>query len=93
MGIDIGGVVCSLMWVSFFCHFGNSASDHVSDIGDIAYGLNWYEHPVEMQKYLILIIARSNECVEFSGFQLVACSMEMFGNVYNMQFNSIFYFR
>lgn len=79
--MDIIAVICALLWSSFFCRFGNSAADHVSAIADVAYGLNWFEYPVEMQKYVILIVALANERVEFSGFQVITCSMEMLGKV------------
>lgn len=79
--MDIIAVFCALLWPSFFCHFANSAADHVSAIGDIAYDLNWFEHPVELQKYVILMIARANERIAFSGLQFITCSMETFGKV------------
>lgn len=88
LGMDILAVFCALLWLVFFCHFGNLAADRVSAIGDIAYDLNWFEHPVEMQKYMILTIARSNKRIEFSGLHLIPCSMEMFGKVYSMQLKS-----
>lgn len=91
LGMDIIAVFCSLLWSSFFCYFGNLAADHVSEIGDAAYGLNWFEHPLEIQKYVILIMARSNERVAFSGFHLITCSMEKFGKVRNAHAKSIQY--
>lgn len=83
--MDIIAVICALLWSSLYCHFGNSASDHVLEIGDIVYGLNWFEQPLEMQKYMILIMARSKRRIEFSGFSLITCSMEMFGKVCNFK--------
>lgn len=82
LGMDIMALFGSLMWASFYCYFGNLATDHVSAIGDAAYNLNWFEYPVQIQKYVILIIARTTRRVEFSGFQLITCSMEMFGKVF-----------
>lgn len=79
--MDCIAVFCALMWSSFYCHFGNSAADHVSAISDVAYNLNWFEYPVDMQKYVILLIARTKGRVEFSGLYLVTCSMEMLGRV------------
>lgn len=70
-----------LLWLVFFCRFGNLAADRVSGIGDAAYDLNWFDYPVGLQKYLILTIARSNRRVQFSGLQLIPCSIEMFGKV------------
>lgn len=80
--MDVLCLVCGLMWSFLFCNFGNLAIDHVSAIGDVAYSnLNWFEHPVEMQKYLILMVARSHECVHFTGLHLIECSIEVFGKV------------
>lgn len=80
--MDVLCLVCSLMWSFLFCYFANVATDHVSDIGDVAYNnLNWFEHPVDMQKYLILIVARSHERVDFTGVHLIVCSIEVFGKV------------
>lgn len=81
LGIDILAVCCALLWLVFFCRFGNLAADRVSAIGDAAYDLNWFDYPVGLQKYLILTIARSNRRVQFSGLQLIPCSIEMFGKV------------
>lgn len=81
LGMDMIALFNAMLWPAFFCYFGNLAADGVSAIGLVAYDLNWFEHPVEMQKFLILTIARSNKRAEFSGLQLIPCSMEMFGKV------------
>lgn len=79
--MDVLCVVCSLMWPFLFCYFANLATDCVAAIGYVAYSLNWFEHPVEMQKYLLLIVARSHERVHFTGLHLIECSIEVFGKV------------
>lgn len=80
-GMDVLCLVCSLMWSFLFCYFANLATDHVSAIGDVAYCLNWFDHPVEMQKYLILIVARSHDRIYFTGLDLIPCTIEVFGKV------------
>lgn len=79
--MDVLAVFCALLWLVFFCRFATLAADRAAAIGDIAYDLNWFEYPVEMQKYVILIIGRTSKRDEFSGLGLIPCSMEMFGKV------------
>lgn len=79
--MDVLCLFCGLMWSFVFCYNANLATDHVSAIGYVAYSLNWFEHPVEMQKYLILIVARAHERVHFTGLHLIVCSIEVFGKV------------
>lgn len=81
LGMDMIALLNAMLWPSFFCHFGNLAADHVSAISHVAYDLNWFEHPVDVQKFMILIIARSNKRAEFLGLHLIPCSMETFGKV------------
>lgn len=69
------------MWPYLFCHFGNSAMDNVSSIGDIAYNSNWFDYPVKLQKYFIPIVLRSHKRSDFIGFDLIPCTMEVFGQV------------
>lgn len=78
---DVISIICSLIWPSFFCYFANSATDRVSSVGNTVYGLSWFDQPVQMQKYVILMVARSQERVQFSGLGLISCSMEAFGKV------------
>lgn len=78
--MDIAATVSSFLFPSFFCYFGTSASEHVS-ISDVIYDSNWYDQPIEIQKYIGLMIARSQEEVNFSGIGLVTCSLEVFGKV------------
>lgn len=79
--MNIIGIVCSLVLLSVFCYYANLAIDRVLSIGDTVYALNWFNYPVRMQKYLILMIARSQERIEFTGLGLIKCSLEAFGQL------------
>lgn len=68
---------CSLFWPCMYCHFSTQTSFRIASIGDIAYGANWYGYPPEVQKYLVMIIARSQEPIFFSGFGFIFCTMEV----------------
>lgn len=74
-------IVCSFLWPILFCYFANSVTDRVSAISYTVYDMNWYDQPVKMQKYVILMIARTHERIRFSGLGLIACSIEVFGEV------------
>lgn len=74
-------IVSSLMWPYIFGHFATRVTERILSIGDIAYDSNWYEYPGEFRKYIILIIARSHQEIYFTGFNLVVCTLEVFGKV------------
>lgn len=78
------GTICTLIWASIFCYFANWASDRVEENGDTVYDLNWRDYPVDMQKYVVLMLARSQERIEFNGLGLAKCTLESFGKVCNI---------
>lgn len=74
-------MTCALMWCSLFCFNGDSASSRVMSIGDAVYNMNWYEHPLEIQQFITLIMLRSQKEISFSGVRVVHCTLEVFGIV------------
>ncbi|XP_055304812.1 odorant receptor 67a-like [Sitodiplosis mosellana] len=78
---DILYIVSSLCWPYVFCRFATHVTDQMVSIGRIAYEVNWYDSPVVWQKYLILIISRSQQKVYFTGFNLITCTLETFAKV------------
>lgn len=79
--MDMICILCSLVWPSFFCYFANLVTDRILMLRDSVYGLNWSDQPMEMQKFVILMMARTQERVYFSGLGLISCSLEIFGKV------------
>lgn len=73
----IGGII----WPYLFCYFATRTTKRVLSIGDSVYDMNWYEFPVTLQKYITLIIARSQKEVHFTGFTMVRCTLAVFGQV------------
>lgn len=68
---------CGLFWPCIYCHFSTKTIDRIASIGNVAYGADWYDYPPEIKKFLILVIARSQEEMNFSGFGFVHCTMEV----------------
>lgn len=76
-----GAMFSALLWPYLFSYFATFVTERVSFIGDTAYNTNWFDYPPELQKHFILFIARSQENVHFTGFNLIRCSLENFGQV------------
>lgn len=90
-------LICSLIWPTLFCLFATNASIRLSSMATVAYDMNWYMYPVDSQKFMTLIIGRSQEPVYFTGFSFIRCTLEIFGKVYkyvviynfNCEFSSV----
>lgn len=64
-----------------FCFYANTVTDKILLVGDDAFDLDWYDFPPKLQKYIILIIARSKKPVFFSGLGMIRSTLETFGKV------------
>lgn len=78
-------IIGGLTWPYLFCYFATRTTNRVLTIGNSVYDLDWYEYSADLQKYIILIIARSQKNVHFSGFSVVGCTLVVFGQVRNSQ--------
>lgn len=78
---DVICVICALMWCTLFCYFGNLASDRLYSLGYASFSANWYDYPIKWQKFIVLMILRSQECAEFHGLGLISCTLEVLGKV------------
>lgn len=47
----------------------------------LCYDSNWPQYPLDLQKYFILMIARSQQPIDFNGLGIIHCNLEVFGNV------------
>lgn len=71
----------SMFWPYLFCYYATYITNRISFIGFAAYDTNWFDYPLDLQKHMILILARSQENVHFHGFNLIECTLEVFGKV------------
>lgn len=71
----------SMFWPYLFAFYATYITNRITFIGYSVYSTNWYDYPLDLQKYLILIIIRSQESVNFHGLNLIYCTMEVFGKV------------
>lgn len=87
--INIGCMGCALCWSTIFAYYATFVTDRVSTVGFTAYDCNWFDYPVELRKYIILIIARSQQPAEFTGLKLFQCTLDVFGKVNFQTLNAI----
>lgn len=64
-----------------FCLASESITEALFGVGDAFYESPWYCLPIQHQKQLILIIARSQRELRLEGLGLIFCSLETFGRV------------
>lgn len=75
-------ILCALFWPAFLCYSATFATEQINNkIADTLYESNWYDFPPELQKYVVLIIARTQDTVYFTGMNLIGCTLEIFGKV------------
>lgn len=74
-------VICATYWQTFFCIYANRVTDEVANVGFAAYDAEWYAYPLKFQKYNLVMIARSQEIMQFSGLNFMYCTLEYYGKV------------
>lgn len=70
-----------MTWPYLCCRYASFTVDRISSLGEDVYDLNWYEYPIELRKYFVMIIARSQTPIEFTGLGLIYCNLNRFGKV------------
>lgn len=81
MAFDIVCVGFSLFWPFIYCYFATFATVRISSINMAVYDSIWYRYSLSLRKYTILIIARSQQPVYFTGFNLIRATLESFAIV------------
>lgn len=74
-------ICCGLTWPFFLCHYGTFATERIRSIDQTVYNANWPDYPPDVRKYIILIIAQSRSNVNFNGFKILSCNLEIFAKV------------
>lgn len=80
------GVMVSFSNLFVYCFFGVWATDSFKTMPEDLYGLNWYELPVKMQKYLIIMITNMQRPLYYHAFGVTALDLETFSKVLSWLF-------
>lgn len=77
----IGATVLVILMMFVFCYFGNIVTVEATEVAFYAYQSYWYEYPLRMQWYVIMIMQQSQKPFYLKGFGLITCSLESFRRV------------
>lgn len=87
IAFHILAIFSSLIWPYLFSHYATFATERISHLGDAVYNTDWFDFPIDLQKCFVLIMAKSQEDVHFTGLNLVGCTLEIFGKVFDFYFH------
>lgn len=79
-----------------YCYFGQLAAESFRKMSDCVFELKWHEFPIDLQKYIVLMIANMQKPIYYHGFQVtvmdlntflgVSCTLLFKFNTYNDKF-------
>lgn len=77
-------VVAGISNLFCFCYFGKLSIDSYEKMVDCVFETNWYDAPVELQKYFIMMIANMQRPLHYHGFKVAVLDLETFSAVSSM---------
>lgn len=77
-------VSCSNLFV--YCYFGKIGSESYERMPQYLFESDWMEHPVKMQKYVLLMIGNAQIPLYYNGFGISNLNLETFTTVNEMKF-------
>lgn len=88
MSYEIGFIVIvttiSATNLYLYCYFGKSATDSFKGMADCLYECQWQALPVNLQKYLILMIESAQKPIFYHGFGMAVLDLETFCKVWKL---------
>lgn len=64
--------------IYLYCYFGKLATDSYMKMADCLYQSNWHILPIELQKYMILMINNMQQPLHYYGFGISLLNLETF---------------
>lgn len=64
-----------------YCFAGGIATGSYQKIESRLCNSNWYEYPIDAQKYILMMLQNSQLPIYYDGFGVAILSLETFGNV------------
>lgn len=82
-------IFTSQLLLFLYCYFGKIASDSSFGIADLLFNANWQALPIELQKYVITMIAIAQHPLHYDGFGVAVLHLETYTKVSNSISNKI----
>lgn len=68
--------------LTFFMNLlGSNVTATLAEVGAIAYDAQWHRYPIEMQKFIGPIVQNSQQTINFHGYNVVLCNLDVFMRV------------
>lgn len=67
--------------ISAFCYFGEMTTSKFEELPESIYQSKWYEYPLEIQKYITLVLAHTQQPFHFSGYFVSSCTLHTYKEV------------
>lgn len=79
------GIGLGISNISLYCYLGKLATESYAKMADCVYDSNWYKMPLNLQKYLVLMIANAQAPLHYHGFKIAVLSLETLTKVGKIQ--------
>lgn len=70
--------ISTVLTLFAYCYFGKLATQSFEDMADAFYESNWQNLPINLQKYMILMIANAQKPLYYHGYGLAVLNLETF---------------
>lgn len=64
-----------------FCYFGKLATDSFGQMTNCLFECKWVEFPIDVQKYILLMIMNSQRPMYYHGLGIAVLNLETFSKV------------
>lgn len=64
--------------IFIMCYFGQTVTTDCEMVAYAIYNELWYQFPIELQPFMILIILRSQQSYVFTAFKMYRCTVQSF---------------
>lgn len=71
----------NILWIYFHCLLGKYVTDRFDRLPNHLFQSRWYDLPIRMQKYFILLLADAQNPLIFYGLGIYALDLETFTSV------------
>lgn len=78
VSVPLNSMLTQIIYIYFFCRYADNATHRSLKVTDIVYTSNWYQFPIEYQRFIQIWIQRSQKTYIFDGLGLFACSLPTF---------------
>lgn len=76
-------MACSMFWPFLHCYYASSITEQIGETALTAYASNWFDLHTNLRKFVVLMMIRSQQTLNFTGLDIIYCTMETLGQVLN----------